>query len=272
MSNILGENFNEILASKKFIVPRFQRDYSWELKHWRDLWLDITTIEDSREGFHYMGYLVFADLSDNEKQIIDGQQRITTLFIFLISAVNRLKSIGGDDSKENERSAENLFRKYISEYVRGKKEGDPKLKLNRNNDDYFYNHIIKGEPFAVSGQSNSNKRLSDCLNYFTNELKTKFGNDGVAIDSFVNRVLSRLVFTKLTVPDDRLAYKIFETINSRGAALSPADLVKNFLFQKIATKKTNARDIDALDSKWSDALNRVGDDEFSAFLRAFWNH
>lgn len=52
-----NENFNELIGgSNKYIVPRFQRDYAWDVEQWEDLWSDVTALDD--EGFHYMGYIV----------------------------------------------------------------------------------------------------------------------------------------------------------------------------------------------------------------------
>ena len=63
---------------KKYRVPAFQRDYSWEEEHWEDLWNDIKEMVPSRDARHYMGALVVEAASDREFRIIDGQQRIAT--------------------------------------------------------------------------------------------------------------------------------------------------------------------------------------------------
>jgi uncharacterized protein with ParB-like and HNH nuclease domain len=61
-------------------IPRFQRDYSWTDEEWEDLWLDLLgTLQPGGEPAHYMGYLVLQSPDDKSFEVIDGQQRLTTL-------------------------------------------------------------------------------------------------------------------------------------------------------------------------------------------------
>ena len=81
-SNLLDTktlSFNEIIGNGKiYKVPPFQRDYSWEQDNWEDLWNDILNIHSNKES-HYMGSIVLQKKGDANFQIIDGQQRFTTL-------------------------------------------------------------------------------------------------------------------------------------------------------------------------------------------------
>lgn len=75
-------------------IPRFQRDYSWTLEQWEDLWTDIlNTIEDpSQENdSHYMGYLVLQSTDDKTFEVIDGQQRLTTLTLIILAVIKICK-------------------------------------------------------------------------------------------------------------------------------------------------------------------------------------
>lgn len=69
-----------IRSGGKYIIPRFQRDYSWDLEQWDDLWQDIETMI-SEDSEHYMGYLVLQMTKGKDCLIIDGQQRFTTITI-----------------------------------------------------------------------------------------------------------------------------------------------------------------------------------------------
>ena len=82
------ESFNEIVSNgKKYFVPKFQRDYSWDEENWQDLWEDLNLLYENQEDYHYMGYLVFQEAEENVNfKVIDGQQRLTT-FSLLILAV-----------------------------------------------------------------------------------------------------------------------------------------------------------------------------------------
>jgi uncharacterized protein with ParB-like and HNH nuclease domain len=69
-------NLRDLLGNgKKYLVPKFQRDYSWEQEQWQDLWEDIEFIHKRADEYHYMGYLVLQEKEDSVFSVIDGQQR-----------------------------------------------------------------------------------------------------------------------------------------------------------------------------------------------------
>lgn len=75
-------------------IPRFQRDYSWTEDEWEDLWMDILgTIQTGGEPAHYMGYLVLQSQDDKNFDVIDGQQRLTTLTLIVLAALKNLKRL-----------------------------------------------------------------------------------------------------------------------------------------------------------------------------------
>ena len=88
--NTKDETLRELLANgKKYFVPKFQRDYSWEHDHWRDLWEDIDILAKKKE-YHYMGYLVLQEKEDIVFTIIDGQQRFTTFSLIILAAIKSI--------------------------------------------------------------------------------------------------------------------------------------------------------------------------------------
>ncbi|HBT2099987.1 TPA: DUF262 domain-containing protein, partial [Klebsiella pneumoniae] len=97
-----NENFNELIGGpNKYIVPRFQRDYAWDVGQWEDLWGDINSLDD--EGFHYMGYIVLQQKEQYQHEIIDGQQRLVTLSIIVLAAMKAIKTLidNGEDVQGN---------------------------------------------------------------------------------------------------------------------------------------------------------------------------
>ena len=74
-----------------YSIPRFQRDYSWTDVEWEDLWTDILgTIQEGGESAHYMGYLVLQSQDEKSFDVIDGQQRLTTLTLIVLAALKNL--------------------------------------------------------------------------------------------------------------------------------------------------------------------------------------
>jgi len=71
----------------RYEIPKFQRDYTWDTEQWDDLWQDLKTLLLNEEEEHYMGYLVLQTSNNKNFQIIDGQQRLTTLSILILSTL-----------------------------------------------------------------------------------------------------------------------------------------------------------------------------------------
>ena len=87
-----------IKGGAKFVVPKFQRDYSWDKEQWDDLWQDVEHLKETND-YHYMGYLVLQNQDGKVYQIIDGQQRFTTITLLVLSVVKRIKELGNSDAK-----------------------------------------------------------------------------------------------------------------------------------------------------------------------------
>jgi uncharacterized protein with ParB-like and HNH nuclease domain len=82
-------NLSDLLSGeKRFEVPLYQRDYSWREDNWEELWNDILEVTSDDTSKHYMGSLVLQKYEDQKYKIIDGQQRITTLSIFVLSLLS----------------------------------------------------------------------------------------------------------------------------------------------------------------------------------------
>ena len=145
IQNTSTNNYSTIIGNnKRFMVPKFQRDYSWDSEQWDDLWQDVETMI-SDEDDHYMGYLVLQTEDDKNYLIIDGQQRFTTVTILILAAIRCIKNFveSGVDVEDNQLRIDNLMHTYI-----GKKDSvtlvyDNVLVLNRNNDGYFRDYIVK---------------------------------------------------------------------------------------------------------------------------------
>ncbi len=75
----------------KYTIPRFQRDYAWDLEQWEDLWMDIETLEE--EKHHYMGYIVLQKKGEYEFEVIDGQQRLVTFSFVALAAMKRIQTL-----------------------------------------------------------------------------------------------------------------------------------------------------------------------------------
>lgn len=265
-----NENFNELIGGpNKYIVPRFQRDYAWDVGQWEDLWGDINSLDD--EGFHYMGYIVLQQKEQYQHEIIDGQQRLVTLSIIVLAAMKAIKTLidNGEDVQGNTERLDGITQNFVGSKNFVTLKVINKLELNRNNKSYFQRMSSHLEAQNSRGITSTNKLIRKCFDFFC---KKDYGKTGAEIAQFIAAFSSSMVFTKIIVQDDLNAYKVFETLNARGVQLSTPDLLKNYLFS-IVTKddEIGEEELNDLDEQWSEMIVQLGESNVSDYIRYHYN-
>lgn len=259
-------------------IPRFQRDYSWGEDEWDDLWQDILgTIEPDGEPAHYMGYLVLQTSDDKNFEVIDGQQRLTTLSLIVLAGMRVLKRLSesGHDSDDNRQRLEQLRVSYIG-YL------DPvtliprsKLTLNRNNNGYYQHHLVPlEEQLPKRGFPASVHAMRKAFEWFERHMQEYIkdkDNPDKSVAQFIEAMSDKLFFTVITVADELNAYKVFETLNARGVRLSATDLLKNYLFSVLARDEEDPHEMDEMESRWESMVDRLGGGSLPDFMRMHWN-
>jgi len=253
-------------------IPKFQRDYTWEAEHWDDLWQDILQLVSNQETEHYMGYLVLQTNDNKNYQIIDGQQRLTTMSIIILAVLKCLEDLVKNDleKESNQKRKETLHNSYIGTIDPVTLITNNKLKLNRNSDDYYRNYIVLLKDLPIRNTNASQKHMRECFNWYYDRIKRKFKN-GFELATFVNDVVDKLFFTVIKVSDQLNAFKVFETLNARGVQLSSSDLLKNYLFSIVDETKPHENEIEALEVLWSGIIGKLGTLKFEDYLRYYWN-
>ena len=230
------QTVQEIFSDKLFRVPDYQRGYAWEKRQWQDLIDDLIDLPEGKE--HYTGTIVLnRDIDDGAlreergKQlrifnIVDGQQRLTTILILLISISRELK-------EEGVRRA--LARGIREDYIQiadfeGRKH--PRLRLNRDCHDYFQNNIISEAPTLQGPEIKSHELLWGARQFFREYLNAQ-KKDAEEYERFLlnlhNKITNGMKFTVYSVPDASDVGVIFEVMNNRGKPLSEMEKVKNYL-------------------------------------------
>jgi len=251
-----------------FEVPDYQREFSWGEKEIGDFLKDIFKIYgDRRITKYFLGATVLiADNEDNTKYyIIDGQQRMTTLIIFLTALKEKFQNIGEDDEA-------NLIQKpYLQT-----NENKYKLTLNRNNEEFFkifiestrsanYRELVQEE------KNDSNKLIISAYNQISNEIDRKFSELGLndnqkkeyykALKEIITKTNS---LVRIIADSDSIASLIFETLNTRGKSLEIFEIIKNHIFWR-------APDGDREDIKiiWNDILRDNYQDLSKNFFHSY---
>lgn len=277
-----NENFRQLVGHNvTYSIPPFQRDYSWGEENWEELWFDILAMysgEDDAETEHYMGYLVLQESANKKSSaVIDGQQRITTISIIILSALNHLQSlIKKDLDSENNLKRENVLRESYIGYI------DPitlrsrsKLTLNKHNDRFYQTYIaVNSEHIPARNLKASEHLLRKAYHWYSNKIETRFGftkESGQEVTAFIDSLVDKLFFTVISVTDELNAFKVFETLNARGVKLSSTDLLKNYLFSVLSKDNPHNSVLEDLESSWEHITGLLSSESFPELLRIFWN-
>jgi hypothetical protein len=259
-------------------IPRFQRDYSWTNEEWEDLWMDLLgTLKGDGEPAHYMGYLVLQSKDDKTFDVIDGQQRLTTISIIVLAVIKNIHRLidAGNDAESNKRRVDQIFQTYVGYLDPVTLVARPKLTLNRNNNNYFQTYLVPLGHLPQRGFRASEHLLRKAFEWFDKQvaayLKASTGNEGMRLAKLIEDISDRLFFTMITVTDELNAYKVFETLNARGVRLSATDLLKNYLFSVLDRGGETDHELHNLEDRWEAIVGRLQSENFPDFLRVHWN-
>lgn len=260
-----------IRSGGKYIIPKFQRDYSWDEEQWDDLWQDIENMINE-QGEHYMGYLVLQTTKGKDCLIIDGQQRFTTITIIILAAIKAIQKLidKGIEVDENRQRMQTLQNTYIGNVDPVSLEYDNILVLNRNNDAYFKEYIVKLGELRVRNTSYTEKLMRKCFEWYDCQMTNKY-QTGREYAELITKIVDNLYFTIIRVDDEMNAFRVFETLNARGVQLSSADLLKNYLFSLVDNSSQYPDRIATLEEKWSKLTQNIQAEKLPDFIRYYWN-
>ncbi|MFG3620824.1 DUF262 domain-containing protein [Nocardia sp. NPDC047654] len=248
------DRLGHLLADRLLQVPRFQRRYSWQNEHVAEYWSDIERARSAREAY-FMGTVVLASDATGEtrKLIIDGQQRITTTALLFVAIRDRLYQL------DQPRAAQSVEDTHLSDYVLTEEQTVPKLVLNPD-DHPTFTALLDGRSDDLRSSP-----IVDCYislkNYVDNLAPNKSDyRQLIDLVDYLDKEVQVLLAVATGLPE---AYVIFETLNDRGADLTTADLLKNYLFSQ-----AGATGISHAESVWTRLTGRFDKPEdFVKFLR-----
>ena len=266
-----------ISGGMTYRIPHFQPDYSWTENEWGDLWADIIgVIQANGEPVHYMGCLVLQSTDNRAFDVIEGQQRLTTLMLIILAALKNLTRLIAEknDPENNQQRMDQIRQTYIAYLDPVTLVPRTKLTLNRDNDMYFQNHLIPLNHLSQTGCKESERRLCNAFEWFAIKMseytKIAGGDEGITLASLVESISDRLFFTVISVTDELNVFKVFETLNARGIRLSSTDLLKNHLFSVLYADKDHLHEMKALEDRWEAMVVCLGGENFPDFLLIYW--
>lgn len=213
------------IEDRYFEIPNYQRSYAWKEKQLKDFLDDFSHIENYQKYYYGTILLQQKEDSDDSYEIVDGQQRLTTLVIFMYCLINKMKSLRlKEDAKELERK----YIKYKNNYI---------LKLQDQDDGFFKSYILSENNDKIV-RTPAQDNLVFAKEFFTKALENTKKEELIGYKSRI-QAANCLVYS---VTDRNEAAMIFETTNDRGKLLTNLEKTKSYLMYKVSTtfKKTNS--------------------------------
>jgi hypothetical protein len=266
------EGIASLLETRRLAVPVYQRSYAWgdegHRDHVEEFFTDLSGTFVVPNSEYFLGTTVVSGAGAPSSQlVIDGQQRLATTAILIAAIRDELKERGDQDR------ARIVDEQFLSRMDLRTALKVPQLVLNADDDPFFNRRIIHGDLTAVA--SRESHRLIESA-YATLRARVKSTGDDAA-SGWSDRLLDWIDFLRdrvrvisVEVPTEADAFLIFETLNDRGADLTIADLLKNYLFGRSGDQ------LEPVKTRWIQALSNldiasVGNQHFTDFLRHYWS-
>lgn len=263
----MDTSINALLKDQKFTIDYFQREYRWEKKHIKLLVDDLITTflrsynpehkrpEVSNYQSYYLGPVVFSVNPDNgKKSIIDGQQRITSITLFLIY-LNHLQ-------KDSEQKVS------ISELVFSERYGEKSFNMTDEMREPCLKSLFEcGEYTAKDDDDETVKNMVERYEDIEQNFPEELTHD--ALPFFIDWFIENVVIVEITAYSDENAYTIFETMNDRGLNLTPTEMLKGYILSKITDKKQR-NEINELWKSEMQKLHTYGETADQSFFQAWF--
>lgn len=214
-------------------MPIYQRPYAWDKERVEQLWYDMleaykNNLQDENiDKNYFLGSVVVVD-KDKHQDVVDGQQRLTTLTI-LFCTLRDLNIFNDNDEQIN------ILKDSIQDFR--KKKQRLKLTTHSNNQALFEETIINGIHFNKSKKDIKNNKFLQTSYYFKNlilKLQDKKSEDYTSsVSEFINYIFNKTTMIKVVCYDENFAIKLFSVLNDRGLDLTPADIIKAYLMESM---------------------------------------
>lgn len=251
VSKLLGEE------GRKFIIPEYQRPYRWGKDECETLWNDILGVFNDGENIeeYFLGSIVAFESEKSELEIIDGQQRITTLTLFFRAFY---ECFSKDSAKEKKRYLES-FGKCVWEFDLDKglefDKSHLSSKVIADRDEEIFKKLLS-EKLPDEIKDNSSNYAKN-YNFFYEKLQEFKSEKTLLWEKLGKMFLEKNLFVLLVVCDSQeSAMTIFNTLNSRGLPLSNADILKGYIY-----KKKNSKEKEKFANDWKEIESKVEDSE-----------
>ena len=259
-------SLDDLLEKRLFRIPRYQRAYSWKNKHRHDMFNDIRQLEDNSDDVHFMATVVglcrktetIGTTKYQFIEVVDGQQRITTLVLLLKAIELKIQSLLKDSKWcQQNPQAEREQNALANLLVNPDDNTQVLIQTNHDTSQYFANYLTEGE---IPPDSEVPKTLADKeLLRAIQDCKT-FVNRWNDIFLLLRIIKNQLHFVFHKITHEASVYTVFEVLNDRGLTVTPLDKLKSKLMAVVFENDAGNKEehIKRLHQIWGDIYETVG--------------
>lgn len=282
------KTIRDLLGSKRqFVIPRFQREYSWERKNYQEFLEDMIGNLIIKEGKisasqYFLGTMLFignfTEGTEQEIQVVDGQQRLTTITILFSALSDRFMIL-----------EQATLSRQIFSYIMTEDDDGNEVRILKSKTNYpFFAYFIQDKDKCLSPEAITEEEhcIKETYKYFQEQLvesklktmlRRKHGSDSVDALSEVD-ILKALrdqvlnsTFVSISTTDRKQANKIFEILNAKGKRLAHIDLIKNKIFEVL----NKVEPADFAEESWKNIKDTLSAGKesvgFATFYQHFWS-
>jgi uncharacterized protein with ParB-like and HNH nuclease domain len=244
-----------LTENKKYIVPSYQRPYSWDKSNTEQLIDDIYNSFCQENEEYFIGTLICIHKGNYTYEIVDGQQRLTTLSLIFAKMKDLIS--------ENKRAKENLQKRVLPIDDFSDQPQEPRLKVRSKEYDIYYHYILQGSSdFLPESPTFTQRLFIDNFNVIQEYLLAK-ADDEVILCNLAKYILEHVYVVFVQTDNFTSSFRLFNVLNTRGMPLAASDLIKNSLFELADNSGENYKKVEEY---WEKIENTIGIENLDKFL------
>ncbi len=243
-----------LVQTKTFVIPPYQRPYSWNEDSAQQLVEDIFTSMEQGESEYFIGSLICIQDQKNDYrfEVVDGQQRLTTLTLICAKLCQLIS---------NTKVKADLQERILHEDPYADTPEEPRLKVRIKEYELFTNHVVMGKDVNLPQKPTYTENLF--INNFRAIGEYLESYDEAVLIKFTRYLLRHVFIVFVRTEDFASSYRLFNVLNNRGTPLTDGDLIKNKLFEQA---EGNHIPSSTIETKWSQLEEIIGIENIDRFL------
>lgn len=252
-----------------FEIPKYQREYIWGTRQWEQLFDDLI---ENNDGY-FLGSIICINITHDsinspKFEVVDGQQRLTTISIFMTALYSELNALYNDLDEDQQADVLQIKRRLVLKKTTEDVRIVPQVQ-NNNYADYMgllaENGLIPARKYPNFA---GNRRIVQANRYFKKRIHAELEDTDDKIAKLFEMLdkINSAILVMIDVSNHADAYTLFESLNNRGTPLTAVDLIKNLLLSKLDVNDNE--NLDYYFNRWTEVIDYIGD-EYSVQERFF---